>query len=686
MCTIQCLAVIPALDAADACAANLGAAGNVVNKLANLRNLLNRADFDCSNGPAFSQSNDCDCVENAANFVKNAVSGSKANLVKQANRSANKLIKRLKKTYCTNEPVFNPANQGAPHPIGNKPADPQDPRPADHQGPGINGNGVDGMNVGSGTFNKDLSVWHGNDDVGTLTCSGDGCDNLDDGDLATSWANGSSLQVDFDCINFHEIVWWATDYPNQDAYRNVCLWVDDVEIHCWSSIRETVVNDRLVGSNDGVMMPNVQKVELRWDGVSGEAAELKVRYEGCSEEPSNNPYAVPESAIFNPANVGGPGPIGPIPENPTDPRPPGYQGPGINGNGLDGMNVGSGTFNKEVKVWKSNDSVGTVSCTGGTGCENLTDGDSDTNFAGGSQLQVDFDCINFHEIVFWADLDYPTQSSYQGLCLWVDDVKIHCWSDERVTPKYDRLVGSNKGNLMKNVQKVELRWADGSLSEVSKLRVRYEDCDPVDPNNPYASLGDSDVFQPANQGAPGIQGVKPENPEDPRPDSHRPTGEGGDGQVGNGFGTGGFNGNGLDGINIGSGTFKGMLTWSGEDNGVLTCNGGTGCNNMLDGDINSDFAGGSSFAVEFECINFHEIVFWAKNENPVQASYQGLCLWVDDEKVHCWSEDRYTPPYDRLVGSAKGNMVPNASKIELRWADGAYSEVPRMKIRYEECY
>lgn len=107
--------------------------GNVVNKLANLRNLLNRADFDCGNGPAFSQSNDCDCVENAAYFVKHAVSGSKANLVKQANRSAIKLIKRLRKTYCTNEPVFNPANQGAPHPIGNKPADPQDPRPADHQ-------------------------------------------------------------------------------------------------------------------------------------------------------------------------------------------------------------------------------------------------------------------------------------------------------------------------------------------------------------------------------------------------------------------------------------------------------------------------------------------------------------------------------------------------------------------------
>ena len=35
------------------------------------------------------------------------------------------------------------------------------------KGPGINGNGVDGMNVGSGTFNKDLSVWHG-DDGGNL--------------------------------------------------------------------------------------------------------------------------------------------------------------------------------------------------------------------------------------------------------------------------------------------------------------------------------------------------------------------------------------------------------------------------------------------------------------------------------------------------------------------------------------
>merc|ERR1712012_586693 len=83
-----------ALDAADACAANLGAAGNVVNKLANLRNLLNRADLDC-NGLAFSQSNDCDCVENAANFVKSAAAGSKANLVKQVNRSANRVIRRL---------------------------------------------------------------------------------------------------------------------------------------------------------------------------------------------------------------------------------------------------------------------------------------------------------------------------------------------------------------------------------------------------------------------------------------------------------------------------------------------------------------------------------------------------------------------------------------------------------------
>merc|ERR1711976_623834 len=70
---------IAALDAADACAANLGAAGNAVNKLANLRNLLNRAAFDCD-GLAFTQSNDCDCVENAAKFVQDATDGSKAKL------------------------------------------------------------------------------------------------------------------------------------------------------------------------------------------------------------------------------------------------------------------------------------------------------------------------------------------------------------------------------------------------------------------------------------------------------------------------------------------------------------------------------------------------------------------------------------------------------------------------------
>merc|ERR1712012_1324867 len=85
-----------ALDAADACAANLGAAGNVVNKLANLRNLLNRADLDC-NGLAFSQSNDCDCIENAANFVKNAAENSKEKIVNQVNRSANRLVKRLER-------------------------------------------------------------------------------------------------------------------------------------------------------------------------------------------------------------------------------------------------------------------------------------------------------------------------------------------------------------------------------------------------------------------------------------------------------------------------------------------------------------------------------------------------------------------------------------------------------------
>ena len=70
-------------------------------------------------------------------------------------------------------------------------------------------------------------------------------------------------------------------------------------------------------------MPNVKKVELRWGSNNAEVAEIKVRYEGCAEEPSDNPYAVPESDTFNPANVGGSGPIGPIPDVVEDPRPAG---------------------------------------------------------------------------------------------------------------------------------------------------------------------------------------------------------------------------------------------------------------------------------------------------------------------------------------------------------------------------
>merc|ERR1712227_974589 len=151
------------------------------------------------------------------------------------------------------------------------------------------------------------------------------------------------------------------------------------------------------------------------------------------------------------------------------------------------MNVGSGTFNKKVSVWRENDGVGTLSCTGGSGCLNMVDNDAMTDFYGGSSLSVDFDCINFHEIVWWAHSGAPTQSSYQGVCLYVDDAKVHCWSDTRVTSDYDRLVGSNKGQMMKGVSKVELRWPEGSVSEVSQLRVRYEGCDPVTPAPVYTN-------------------------------------------------------------------------------------------------------------------------------------------------------------------------------------------------------
>merc|ERR1712227_414071 len=85
-------------------------------------------------------------------------------------------------------------------------------------------------------------------------------------------------------------------------------------------------------------------------------------------------------------------------------------------------------------------------------------------------------------------------------------------------------------------------------------------------------------------------------------------------------------------------------------------------------------SGASAVSVEFECINFHEIVFFAP-AYPTQTSFQGVCLYVDDAKTHCWSDTRETVPYDRLVGSNKGQMIANAKKIELRWPEGSEAEV-----------
>jgi len=266
-----------------------------------------------------------------------------------------------------------------------------------------------------------------------------------------------------------------------------------VKMHCTSPTRYTVNGDRIIASNKGRVVNGANVISMRWaDGTSAEVAEMKVRYESCKSDDGYTGYAgdAVSDGTFNPANQGAPAPIGTKPDVVEDPRPggaAGYDGPGFNGNGLDGMNVGSGTFNK-VKVWKG-ESNGQWSCTGGGQCSKLFDQDKKTFWTGstGSSVSVDFGCINFHEVVWFAKHNDINQSRYQGVCLYVDGVKVHCTSPTRYTVNGDRIIASAKGVVMNGVSNIEMRW-QGS-SEVAEFKIRYTDCaeeeKPADPNQVY---------------------------------------------------------------------------------------------------------------------------------------------------------------------------------------------------------
>jgi len=388
--------------------------------------------------------------------------------------------------------TFNPANQGNPEPIGNKPANPEDPRPggADgYDGPGFNGNGLDGMNQGSGTFDKTILVWPGTGNADVECFGGDSCDKMFDDDRSSDSHGPSRVDMNFDCINFHEVVWFAPKKFKQNSFQNVCLWVDGVKVHCTSAHRYTTAGDRIVSSAKGKMMAGAQNISMRWaDGTEADVTEMKVRYEGCKEEEGGYTGFAGDAiddGTFNPANQGAPAPIGNKPDNVNDPRPggaDGYDGPGFNGNGLDGMNVGSGTFDKGIQVWPGTGN-GSKSCTGGSGCGKIFDDDKDTMGAGQSAITMNFDCINFHEVVWYAPQEFE-QKNFQNTCLFVDDVKVHCTSKTRYTVPGDRIVHSAKGVMMAGAQKIEMRWADGSAAEATEMKVRYEACSEPEPVKP----------------------------------------------------------------------------------------------------------------------------------------------------------------------------------------------------------
>lgn len=184
--------------------------------------------------------------------------------------------------------TFNPANQGAPEPIGNKPDNPEDPRPAGYTGPGFNGNGLDGMNQGSGTFNKNILVWPQTGSAAVQCFDGD-CDNMFDDDRSSESHGPTRVDMNFDCINIHEVVWFAPKKFNQSSFQNVCLWVDDVKVHCTSEKRYTTPGDRVVSSAKGKLIRNAQNISMRWNaGTVADVTEMKVRYEVCQGEPTES--------------------------------------------------------------------------------------------------------------------------------------------------------------------------------------------------------------------------------------------------------------------------------------------------------------------------------------------------------------------------------------------------------------
>jgi len=138
---------------------------------------------------------------------------------------------------------------------------------------------TDGTNVGNPTYTC------------TTGSSQNQCSNLFDGNENTFWQGTTggmephkvTIKFNQPGVDFSELRWKA--HPSaiyHEQYRNVCLFVDNVEKTCTLSNKITTAGE-WISMSTGMIIRNAKTVELRWPaGVTGVAAEIEVIYNGLS--------------------------------------------------------------------------------------------------------------------------------------------------------------------------------------------------------------------------------------------------------------------------------------------------------------------------------------------------------------------------------------------------------------------
>ena len=145
------------------------------------------------------------------------------------------------------------------------------------------------------------SVWNGETDIATWTATGGnrpaGADARDysamfDDDPQTYWhgsmpSNNKTYVRNTVTVKFtYPVIFHALEVtarprylPNQDRYRKLCIFVDDVEQSCTTENRTTSPGETI--TLVPIAVRHATKIELRYqEEVAAEAAELRILYFG----------------------------------------------------------------------------------------------------------------------------------------------------------------------------------------------------------------------------------------------------------------------------------------------------------------------------------------------------------------------------------------------------------------------